>query len=232
MEEEHPGAGAPLSAPPRSPDILVSEVGPRDGLQSIKPVLPIEVKQQWIQALARAGLAEIEVGSFVSPKVLPQMQDTGELVSYARTLPGLNVAALVPNLKGAKRAVEAGAHKISIPVSVSETHSLHNLRRNHAQMLEEVRHIVELIRSLPAERRPRFEGGLATAFGCSLEGSVPEDKVVSLAEALMEAGCDEVGLSDTTGYGNPYQVKRLIRKVWDAVGREHLTGVHLNNTRG
>ncbi len=214
------------------PDLLVSEVGPRDGLQSIRSIMPLEAKQRWIAAEAAAGVREIEVGSFVPAKLLPQLADTAEVVAYARTIPGLTVAVLVPNLKGAEAAVRAGAHKLTIPLSVSETHSLKNVRRTHAQMLDEVRGIVALLRSLPANERPRFEGGLSTAFGCTLEGPVPADKVVRLAEALMQAGCDEVGLSDTTGYANPAQVKDLVRHVRMAVGDHALAGLHLHNTRG
>jgi hydroxymethylglutaryl-CoA lyase len=212
--------------------VLVSEVGPRDGLQSIRPVMPLEAKKAWIAAEAEAGVTEIEVGSFVPASLLPQLADTAEVVAYARTIPGLTVAVLVPNLKGAAAAVAAGAHKITIPLSASETHSLKNVRRTHAQMLDEVRGIVALLRSLPAEQRPRFEGGLSTAFGCTLEGEVPADRVVQLAEQLMQAGCDEVGLSDTTGYANPAQVKDLVRRVRAAVGHHALAGLHLHNTRG
>lgn len=215
-----------------SPQILVSEVGPRDGLQSIKSIMPTEAKKAWIAAEAAAGVREIEVGSFVPPKLLPQLADTAEIVAYARTIPGLTVAALVPNLKGAENAVAAGAHKITLPLSVSETHSLKNLRKTHEQVFEEVRGIVELIRGLPPEQRPHFEGGLSTAFGCTLEGPVAEDKVVALAARLMALGCDEVGLSDTTGYANPAQLQRLIRLVRAEVGEQALTGVHLHNTRG
>ena len=213
-------------------DVFISEVGPRDGLQSIKSIMPTEAKKAWISAAAAAGVPEIEVGSFVPAHILPQLADTAEVVAHARTIPGLNVAVLVPNFKGAQAAVAAGAHKITIPLSVSETHSLRNVRRSHAQMLDEVRQIAALIRSLPAEQRPHFEGGLSTAFGCTLEGVVPEQRVVELAVALMEAGCDEVGLSDTTGYGNPAQVRSLTKAVWAAVGRDKLTGIHLHNTRG
>lgn len=213
-------------------DIEISEVGPRDGLQSISPIMNTEDKKRWISALAAAGLPEIEVGSFVPAKVLPQLADTAEIVAHARTIPGLNVAVLVPNFRGAQAAIEAGAHKITIPISVSETHSLKNVRRTHEQMLEEVRAIAELIQSLPAESRPVFEGGLSTAFGCTLEGNVPAAKVISMAEALMKAGCREVGLSDTTGFGTPNQLKQLTLGIWDAVGKDALTGVHLHNTRG
>ena len=102
--------------------VLVSEVGPRDGLQSIRAVMPLEAKKAWIAAEAAAGVTEIEVGSFVPAKLLPQLADTAEVVAYARTLPGLSVAVLVPNLQGAAAAVAAGVHKITVPLSASETH--------------------------------------------------------------------------------------------------------------
>ncbi len=213
-------------------NILISEVGPRDGLQSIATVMPLEAKKAWIDAEAAAGVTEIEIGSFVPAKLLPQLADTAEVARYARTIPGLTVAALVPNLRGAEAAVEAGVHKITLPLSVSETHSLKNVRRTHAQMLEEARAIAAMIAALPAERRPRFEGGLSTAFGCTLEGHVPPARVIALAEALMQTGCDEVGLADTSGYANPAQVRDLVRQVHAAVGRHALSGLHLHNTRG
>lgn len=212
--------------------ILVSEVGPRDGLQSIRSIMPLEAKCAWISAEAAAGVREIEVGSFVRADLLPQLADTAAVVRYARTIPDLTVAVLVPNLKGAQLAVEAGAHKITLPLSASETHSLKNLRRTHAQVLDEVRAIAAMLRELPAESRPHFEGGISTAFGCTIEGDVPERTIVELAEKLMHAGCDEVGLADTSGYANPAQVKRLVKAVRAAVGETALNGLHLHNTRG
>ena len=211
-------------------DILVSEVGPRDGLQSIDSILPTDVKNAWIRAQADAGFSEIEVGSFVPPTVLPQMADTADVVAAALEVPGLTVAVLVPNLRGAENAIKSGAHKISIPFSVSETHSLKNVRRTHDQMIDEVRAIAALVAA--QDNPPHFEAGLSTAFGCTIEGPVSEDLVVRSAERLIEAGAAEVGLSDTTGYGNPAQVKRLVRKVQAAVGKDKITGVHLHNTRG
>jgi hydroxymethylglutaryl-CoA lyase len=212
--------------------ILISEVGPRDGLQSIKRIMPLAAKKAWITAEATAGVREIEVGSFVPAKILPQLADTAELVAHARGIPGLTVAALVPNLKGAEAAVQTGVHKITLPLSASESHSLKNLRRTHAQVLDDVRAIARLLGGLPSGERPHFEGGISTAFGCTIEGEVAESKVVELAEALMQAGCDEVGLSDTTGYANPAQVRRLVAAVKHAVGSSSLNGLHLHNTRG
>lgn len=212
--------------------ILVSEVGLRDGLQSINAIMPTAAKKAWITAEAEAGVREIEVGSFVPAGLLPQLADTSEIVAYARTLVGLSVAALIPNLIGAQNAVAAGVHKMSLPFSMSETHSVRNLRRSHAQVLNEVKQIADWLASLPPDQRPHFEVGLATAFGCSIEGAVPESKVVELARKAVEMGADEVGLSDTTGSANPAQVKRLIRLVRAEVGAERLTGIHLHNTRG
>jgi hydroxymethylglutaryl-CoA lyase len=214
------------------PEILVSEVGPRDGLQSIAAIPDIEVKKRWIVAEAAAGVREIEVGSFVSPKLLPQMADTAELVAHARTVAGLTVAVLVPNLKGAEMAVASGAHKLSIPLSASEAHSRANVNRSHAEMLSEIGAIRALIDALPAAVRPHFEVGLATAFGCTISGHVPEADVVRLAEAAMAAGADEVGLSDTVGHADPAMIRARVRAVRRAIGDDRMTGLHLHNTRG
>lgn len=213
-------------------DVMISEVGPRDGLQNCRAIMPTAEKKRWIRALAAAGVTEIEVGSFVSPKLLPQMADTGEIVRDAIAIDGLDVAVLVPNLKGAELAIAAGAHKITLPMSVSETHSLRNIRRTHDQVIEETTAIARLIAAQPQGQRPHFEGSLSTAFGCTLEGPIPDAVVLSCAERLMAAGCDEVGLSDTTGYGDPASMRRLIRAVRGVVGAKNLTGVHLHNTRG
>ena len=213
-------------------DILVSEVGPRDGLQSIAPIMPLAAKQAWIDAEAAAGVREIEVGSFVPAKLLPQLADTAELVRHARTIPGLAVAVLVPNARGAEAAIAAGAHKITLPLSVSESHSLANLRRTHVQVIEEARAVAALIAALPAGQRPHFEGSLSTVFGCTIEGAIPDAQVARLAEALMAAGCDEIGLADTTGYADPRGVTAIVKLVRGAVGDAAVTGIHLHNTRG
>jgi hydroxymethylglutaryl-CoA lyase len=209
-------------------EILVSEVGPRDGLQSTQRIMPLEAKKAWIKAEAEAGVREIEVGSFVPPALLPQLADTAEVVAFAKTIPGLNVVALVPNAKGAARAAEAGVHAISIPFSMSETHSIKNVRKTHAEMIEEIRNAAQIARAAAIH----FAVGLSTAFGCTMEGAAPEDRVVRLAEAAAEAGAQEFSLSDTTGYADPAQVKRLVRKVRAAVGADKMTTLHLHNTRG
>jgi len=226
----------PLSIDPRTKmtakRVLISEVGPRDGLQNCSQIMPTDAKKRWIEALAATGIREIEVGSFVSPKLLPQMADTREIVEFATSIPDLEVAVLVPNLKGAEFAIDAGAHKITLPLSVSETHSLRNIRRTHAQVIDEARAIADRLKDLPDGKRPHFEGSLSTAFGCTLEGPIDLSVILRNAEALVEAGCDEIGISDTTGYGDPASVRKLIRDVRSAVGEEKVQGVHLHNTRG
>ena len=209
-------------------DILVSEVGPRDGLQSIDRIMPLDAKKRWIAAEAAAGVREIEVGSFVPPALLPQMADTEALVAFALTIPGLTVVALVPNAKGAERAAAAGVHVMSIPFSMSETHSLKNVRKSHPEMIAEIGRVAEIARAAGT----RLAVGLSTAFGCTMEGAVPEGQVIRLAEAAAAAGAEELSLSDTTGYADPAQVKRLVRAVGAAVGRERMTTLHLHNTRG
>jgi hydroxymethylglutaryl-CoA lyase len=212
--------------------ILISEVGPRDGLQNCKGVMPTDVKKRWIKGLYDAGTREIEVGSFVPPKLFPQLADTSELVAFAKTLPGLTVLALIPNLRGAEVALAAGVDAVTLPLSASETHSIKNMRQSHDQVIENVKAIRELFDSVPKKKRPRFEVGVSTAFGCSIEGKVPEAKVLELSERLVEAGVDELGLSDTVGYAQPLQVKRLIRRVRAVAGEDKVKSVHLHNTYG
>ncbi len=209
--------------------VLISEVGPRDGLQSVKAVMPTEDKKRWIDALVAAGLREIEVCSFVPAKSLPQMADAAEVVHHALSHPGVTVMALVPNLRGAEAALRAGVHKLTIPVSASAAHSMANVRKTREAMIDEVRAIVQLRdRMAPGVK---VEAGLSTAFGCTLQGEVKEDDVVWLAGECIAAGADEAGLSDTTGMANPAQVRRLFNKVRAAIGQQ--TGAaHMHNTRG
>ena len=205
--------------------IQICEVGPRDGLQNAKHLMPTEAKKAWIRALADAGIREIEVGSFVPPKLIPAMADTGDIVRFARQIPNLKVVALAPNLKGFQRAVEAGAQKITFPVSASHAHSVSNVRMTPDEMVEEVRRCAEF-----PHPGVEIEGAVATAFGCTMQGAVPEDDVVRIAVAL--AGfCDAVALADTVGYGNPAQVRRVFQRVKGEIGGK-LEGAHFHNTRG
>ena len=209
--------------------VIISEVGPRDGLQSVKAVMPTAAKLRWIDALYAAGLREIEVASFVPAKQLPQMADAADVVGHARTLPGLCVMALVPNLQGAQAALAAGVHKLTIPVSASTAHSMANVRRTPQDMVEQVRAIV----ALRGDAAPGVgvEVGISTAFGCTLQGAVAEDDVIRLAVALGQAGVDEIGLSDTTGMANPAQVRRLFSRLRAELGAR-AGAAHMHNTRG
>ncbi|PWC57089.1 hydroxymethylglutaryl-CoA lyase [Azospirillum sp. TSO22-1] len=214
-----------------SVDVEISEVGPRDGLQGLKAFVPTSVKTAWITAEAAAGVREIEVCSFVPAKVVPQFTDAREVVAHALSVPGLTVAALVPNLRGAEDAVAAGVHKITFTLSASRSHSLANVRRTPEEQLAEFARIVAFVRGLPKERRPFLSAGLSTVFGCVYEGAVDEGAVRRLASALAEAGADDVSLADTTGSAHPLQVRRVVAVVKAEIG-DTLTALHLHDTRG
>jgi hydroxymethylglutaryl-CoA lyase len=214
---------------PTTPDVLISEVGPRDGLQSVKAIMSTADKFRWIDALVAAGLREIEVGSFVPAKLLPQMADAAEVVQHALQHKGVTVMALVPNLRGAEGALRSGVHKLTIPCSASEAHSLANVRKSRKDMVEEVRAIVRLRNEIAPG--VKIEAGLSTAFGCTIQGEVTDDDVVWMAEQVVAAGVDEAGLSDSTGMANPAQVRRLFNKVRAAIG-DKTGAAHMHNTRG
>jgi hydroxymethylglutaryl-CoA lyase len=211
--------------------ILVSEVGPRDGLQSIKRTMPTAAKHRWIRALAEAGLREIEVASFVPARLLPQMADAAEVVREAMSIPGLTVLALAPNLRGVQDAVAAGAHKVTLPVSASHAHSLSNVRMTCEEAIEQVGRICRFRDGLPEADRTQIEVGIATAFGCTQQGEVKEDWAIEMAVRVAEQGADSVGLSDTVGYANPAQVKRMFTRLRRELGTK-AGGAHLHNTRG
>ncbi len=209
--------------------VRISEVGPRDGLQSVAATMPTEHKLRWIDALYAAGLREIEVCSFVPARLLPQMADAREVVRHALTLPGLTVVALVPNLRGAQAALEAGAHKLAVPVSASTARSLANVSRTPEEMVRELRAMSRLRDDTAAG--VRLEAGISTAFGCTLQGAVAEDDVIRLAAQCMQAGADEAGLSDTVGYADPARVRRLFRRLRAEIG-DKAGAAHMHNTRG
>lgn len=209
--------------------VTVCEVGPRDGLQMAKSRMPTAIKTRWIAALAASGLREIEVGSFVPPRVIPQMADTAEIVRRAVLLPDIVVVALAPNLRGAQDAYANGAHRITVPVSVSEGHSRANTNRTPAEQIEEVGRIAAWLKAQP--RKVELEAACSTAFGCSIDGTVPTEAVVRVAAGLAEAGVDAVALADTVGYGHPAQIRAVVRAVRAEIG-EVLDGLHLHDTMG
>jgi hydroxymethylglutaryl-CoA lyase len=192
-------------------DVTVVEVGPRDGLQSVDQTMSTPAKCRWIDALVAAGLRQIQVGSFVSSRALPQMADCAEVVHHALTIPDLRVSVLVPNLRYAEVAFEAGVHVLTIPVSVSEPHSISNIRKTHNEIVEDVRAIVALRDRQYAGTQ--IEVGLATAFGCTIQGVVPEDDVIRLARRVVECGVDSVHPADTVGFASPTQIRRLFPRL-------------------
>jgi len=210
-------------------DVKITEVGLRDGLQNALGVMATEVKKAWITDEAAAGVPEIEVCSFVPPKLIKGMEDAADIVRHANTIDELSVVALVPNRRGAADALAAGTRKISIPVSVSESHSRSNVRKTRDEMIEEVAAIRVLCNACPD--RVTIEVGLSTAFGCSIEGRVAESEVIRMAVASVAAGADDVALADTVGYADPALVKRVYLATAAEI-RYHLVGVHLHNTMG
>lgn len=208
---------------------IIREVGLRDGLQSITRIMPTAQKLQWMQGAFDAGQREIEVGSFVPPRLLPQLADTEELVVFAKTLPGLKASVLVPNLRGAERAIAAEAYSMLLPLSASHAHSLANMRRPPDEVLDDIQKIVKARDD--AGSATRIEIGLSTAFGCTIQGKVEPAEVVRLVKAVIDAGVDCVGLADTVGYADPAMVKNLFELCLPVAG-DKLNCGHFHDTRG
>jgi hydroxymethylglutaryl-CoA lyase len=194
--------------------------------------MPTAAKRAWIGAEAAAGVRAIEVGSFVPAKLIPQFVDAEEVLAYANAIPGMTAVVLVPNYRGCDRALAAGARRVTVPVSVSEAHSMSNVHKTTAQAIEDFARMAALVRSQTKVRRAQLVGACSTAFGCSLQGAVAEDDVMRVAMALREAGADAISLADTVGYANPEQVKRLFQKVRTAIGENFPIEAHFHNTRG
>ncbi len=212
-------------------DVVVQEDGLRDGLQNVDVFFPTELKKAWVTAEYEAGVREMQVCSFVPEKLMPQFKDALEIVAHARTLPGLTVSALVPNLKGAQRAFEAGVHVVGYVLSASESHNQSNVRRSVAESIEDFARIAKLRASNEAWRDVRLGGGIATSFGCTIEGQVDPAAVERLAAMYVEHGADEISIADTVGYANPAQVKALFTRLKSAVGDVPLSA-HFHDTRG
>jgi hydroxymethylglutaryl-CoA lyase len=208
---------------------IIREVGLRDGLQSIARVMPTAAKLEWIQGAYAAGQREIEIGSFVPAHLLPQLADTAEVLAFAKTLPGLTASVLVPNLKGAERAMECGAELMLLPLSASHAHSLANLRKTPDAVVEEIQRIVDAREA--RNSKTKIEVGISTAFGCTLQGRVEPAEVVRLARAVLDAGVDAVGLADTVGYADPAMVRSLFEAVLPVAGGKLNCG-HFHDTRG
>ena len=208
---------------------VIREVGLRDGLQSIQTVLSTERKKEWIRDAYAAGQREIEVGSFVPARLLPQLADTAELVAYARTLPGLFVSVLVPNLRGAEGALASGADLMLVPLSASHAHSLANLRKTPDEVVAEVARM-RAARDA-AGSKMLIEGGIGTAFGCTLQGRVEPAEVLRCMQALLDAGADRVSMADTVGHGGPGQVQSLFEQARRIAGERFWCG-HFHDTRG
>jgi len=209
--------------------VVIREVGLRDGLQSLARVLPTLHKLEWIRDAYAAGQREIEVGSFVPAHLLPQLADTADVVAAAKTLPGLVVSVLVPNLKGAGRAIAAGADAMLVPLSASRAHSLANLRKAPDDVVAEIARI-RAARDA-AGSSCLVEVGISTAFGCTIQGRVEPDEVLRLMRAVLDAGVDRVGLADTVGYADPQAVRELFDRSF-AIAGDRLTCGHFHDTRG
>jgi hydroxymethylglutaryl-CoA lyase len=212
-----------------SKPVVLREVGLRDGLQSISRVLPTDLKLEWIRAAWEAGVREIEVGSFVPPRLLPQLADTANLVAYAKTLPRLFTSVLVPNLKGAEHAIESGADLMLLPLSASHAHSLANLRKTPDEVVAEIGRI--RVARDAAGSKCLIEVGISTAFGCTIQGRVEPAEVLRLLRAVLDLGVDRVGLADTVGYADPRAVDDLFRAA-RAIAGDRLTCGHFHDTRG
>ncbi|HEX2117383.1 MAG TPA: hydroxymethylglutaryl-CoA lyase [Alphaproteobacteria bacterium] len=209
--------------------VVIREVGLRDGLQSIATILPTARKIEWIRRAYEAGQREIEVGSFVPARLLPQLADTAQLVAFAQTLPGLVVSVLVPNLKGAEAAIASGAHAMIVPISASAAHSRANVRNEPDAMIDEVARI----RALRDARGSAImiEAGIGTAFGCTIQGHVDPQEVLRLLTKALEAGAHRVGLADTVGYADPAKVETLFEAAARIAGPRLWCG-HFHDTRG
>jgi len=208
---------------------VIREVGMRDGLQSIATIVSTERKCEWISGAFDAGQREIEVGSFVPAKLLPQLADTAEVLQHAKTLPGLFASVLVPNLRGAERALDGGADLMILPLSASHQHSLANLRKTPDEVVAEMGRIRAARDS--SGRKTLIEGGVGTAFGCTLQGRVEHSEVLRLMQALLDAGADRVSLADTVGYADPHAVSVLFEQALKLAGDRFWCG-HFHDTRG
>ncbi|MBX9588050.1 MAG: hydroxymethylglutaryl-CoA lyase [Hyphomonadaceae bacterium] len=210
--------------------VHVREVGLRDGLQLVSTILTTEQKLEWCRRAADAGIREIEVTSFVPATVVPQFVDAEAVAQGAIAIGGCTPTALVPNLKGAQRALSLAIPKINYVVSASEDHNLANVRRTTRESVEDFARIIAA-RDNQSERRAKVGAGIATSFGCTLAGAVPEARVIGLAADLLALGADEIVIADTVGYADPGAVRRLLTAVLREAGAKPVA-CHFHDTRG
>ena len=206
--------------------VIINDVGPRDGLQSQDGELSLAQRQQFIEALLEAGLKHIEMGSFVSPKAVPQMAGTGDLARAIGRRPGVQLSALVPNMKGYEFARAAEVETVAVVVSATETMN----RKNINMSLEETLRVASEVIAQGREDGIAVQAYLAVAFECPFEGSVEQSYVEALAAKLLDAGASELVIADTIGAANPLQVKNLMGSLVDAHGAE-LLACHFHDTR-
>jgi len=207
--------------------LIVQEVAPRDGLQIEPTWVETADKVALIDQLSTAGFTRIEAGSFVSPKAIPALRDGEAVFTQIQRREGVIFVALVPNVKGAERALNAKANELNLVMSASQTHNRANMRMSCEASLDGFTDIVRLARHFPAS----LNATVATAFGCPFEGKIDEDRVVSIVDTYREMGIQGITLADTTGMANPRQVARLVRRVLQRVPAGALT-LHFHNTRG
>ncbi len=207
--------------------VTVREVGPRDGFQPEKDWIPTERKIEIINLISEAGVPEIECTSFTHPKWIPQLRDAEEVMARITRRPGTKYAALAPNLVGAKRAIAAKVDEIDLVVSASETHNLKNVNRTIKESLAEFRQIMEIAN---AAKVP-VVGGMATVFGCPMEGDIPLERVLWIAGELLDMGCIALSLGDSTGMANPRQIREALGALRDKFPTARII-MHLHDTRG
>ena len=207
--------------------VSIVEVGPRDGLQNEAAIVPIEVKIALIEALADAGLARIEAGSFVSPKWVPQMAGSDAVIAALRPRAGVIYSALVPNMAGFARAAAVGLREVAIFGAASETFSQRNINCSIAESLERFRPVAEAAR----QAGMRVRGYVSCALGCPYEGQIEPAAVVRLSKAMVDLGCFEISIGDTIGVGTPRQARDVVAGVADAIGLARVA-VHFHDTYG
>jgi len=208
--------------------VTVYEVGPRDGLQNEAETLSVEVRAEYVDRLTEAGLPAIEVGSFVSPKAIPQLADTGDVFARIHRASGTRYPALVPNLKGLERAIEAGVREIAVFTAASETFNRHNINAGVDESIERFRPVVSRAR----EEKIRVRAYVSTAFGCPYEGAVSPDAVREIVHKLLDLPVDEISIGDTIGVATPAGVYDVIETLYDSGVTRAVLALHFHDTRG